>query len=311
MNIHVMQTQAKIIILIFVLIFDPCFGETIENWRLIYPEFDLSLSYYKNNLNYIKYYLNNDTEFPPNYILQKNKFQLLYETDRQKSTLSLDAYKIPRIIHQIWLGGTLPEKYQAWVKTWQNWKDWDYYLWTDENVKTLTLYNAELYETANNYGEKSDILRYEILHQLGGLYIDIDVECVHPNFFEFAHQNYSFYVGIEPVERKSIFSTGNAVLASAPHHPLMECIVTSLPLHVEDYVKKNPHSLSQETVKKTGPHYMHQIIYENIELLMQEGVIFPPTFFFPPVKCRPPLYLWPETVAIHYWEGSWNRITAN
>ncbi len=291
--------------ILLILVLNLAFCEAVENWRLVYPDFDLSLSYYGNSRNYRRYYLNKEISPLSDYIQQKNNFQSIYEADREKSFIPAGIYKIPRIIHQIWLGGELPEKYQAWVKTWQNWEGWDYYLWTDHNIHQLALHNAELYTAATNYGEKSDILRYEILLQLGGLYVDIDAECVHSDFFQFAHQNYSFYAAVEPVAKKSIFLTGNAILASAPGHPLMKQIVTRLPMHIEDYMKKNQ-NLAPETVKKTGPYYLHQILYENKPLLMQDGMIFPPTFFFPPVARAP--YLWPETVAIHYWDGSWSRL---
>jgi Glycosyltransferase sugar-binding region containing DXD motif len=38
--------------------------------------------------------------------------------------------------------------------------------------------NKEAFLSAYNYGMKSDILRYEILHSYGGVYIDTDYECV-------------------------------------------------------------------------------------------------------------------------------------
>lgn len=36
------------------------------------------------------------------------------------------------------------------------------------------------FDAAKNYGEKSDILRYEILFVYGGVYADVDVECLQP-----------------------------------------------------------------------------------------------------------------------------------
>lgn len=34
------------------------------------------------------------------------------------------------------------------------------------------------FDAATNFGEKSDILRYEILEKHGGVYADVDVACV-------------------------------------------------------------------------------------------------------------------------------------
>jgi mannosyltransferase OCH1-like enzyme len=36
------------------------------------------------------------------------------------------------------------------------------------------------FDRASNFGEKSDIWRYEILFRLGGVYVDTDFECVRP-----------------------------------------------------------------------------------------------------------------------------------
>ena len=45
-------------------------------------------------------------------------------------------------------------------------------------AKNFGMKNKEAFLSAYNYGMKSDILRYEILHSFGGVYIDTDYECV-------------------------------------------------------------------------------------------------------------------------------------
>ena len=56
--------------------------------------------------------------------------------------------------------------------------DWEYKLWTDETVKEITLINQELFDKAKNYGEKSDILKWELVYRFGGVYIDTDMEAL-------------------------------------------------------------------------------------------------------------------------------------
>lgn len=101
-------------------------------------------------------------------------------------------YRIPRIVHQIWLGSPPPEKYREWMTTWMNWQGWTYRLWTDEDVRCRELYNQELYDRADNYGEKSDILRLEILLEHGGMYVDVDFECIRPDTFDALHRTWDF-----------------------------------------------------------------------------------------------------------------------
>ena len=51
--------------------------------------------------------------------------------------------RIPKIIHQIWLGGALPQKYYAMQKTWQeHHPDWEYRLWTDADLPTFPFFSS-------------------------------------------------------------------------------------------------------------------------------------------------------------------------
>jgi hypothetical protein len=51
--------------------------------------------------------------------------------------------------------------------------------WSPEQKK-FKMKNKDAFSGATNYGEKSDILRYEILSQFGGIYVDCDFECLKP-----------------------------------------------------------------------------------------------------------------------------------
>ncbi len=122
----------------------------------------------------------------------------LYQKNVLQASLSPQV-RIPKIIHQIWLGSPLPQKYIQLQKSWQEkHPDWEYRLWTDESVKNFKMQNQALFESATNWGEKADILRYEILYQIGGLYVDTDFECVRS--FDTLHHLCDFYVGLETLE---------------------------------------------------------------------------------------------------------------
>ena len=96
---------------------------------------------------------------------------------------------IPKIIHNIWIQGyeNLPNENKV---TYANIKkinpEWDFMIWDDEMIKKLlkkypSIYN--IYIKTNNYTEtdnntiKSDIARYIIMKEYGGLYFDIDFNC--------------------------------------------------------------------------------------------------------------------------------------
>lgn len=88
--------------------------------------------------------------------------------------------QIPKTIHQIWIGNR--DKPHYWSDTWQHsflekYPDYKYVLWDNENTqRELKKYPPleMMYNHFQHYCYKADILRYIILHEYGGIYIDID-----------------------------------------------------------------------------------------------------------------------------------------
>ncbi len=88
---------------------------------------------------------------------------------------------IPRILHRVWLGTrALPTEQRAFGEGWARLNPgWEMRLWGDADVGALVS-DPESYARARNLSERSDVLRYEILHRFGGVYADTDVECLRP-----------------------------------------------------------------------------------------------------------------------------------
>ncbi len=220
-------------------------------------------------------------------------------------------FHIPRTFHHIWLGKKpFPEKYKDWQKTWQNIPGWEYKLWTDADVESLNLFNKELFYKEKNLGARADILRMEILYRFGGVYIDTDFECIKPDMFDILHQNYDFYCGLHPLDCLD-FLINNAIIGSVAGHPILKACIDNLASIEEDVVKRGPGLFTQMTLK-----YMNKNGFKD--------VVFPPTFFYPlgVFKMKKEKYppfpipheqletikeqvLKPETIAIHWWDGSW------
>ena len=106
------------------------------------------------------------------------------------------SYHVPAKIHFIWLGSFIPDKYKNNILTYvKNNRQHEVYLWTDHiasvtphnvsgiivrDVQPLHMFNRNLFDSEWNYGHKSDILRYEIVYQEGGIYTDTDSVSVKP-----------------------------------------------------------------------------------------------------------------------------------
>ncbi|HEX2978585.1 MAG TPA: glycosyltransferase [Candidatus Babeliales bacterium] len=236
--------------------------------------------------------------------------EIFNEKFLNRALIETNTYRIPPIIHIIWLGSNLPEKYSKWVNSWKaHHPDWQIILWNDELVKNINLFNQDLYDRATNFGEKSDILRCELLFQFGGLYVDTDFECLKP--FDELHKYCDFFAGMIPVDAFSVNDDGSGVLlgsalmGSIPGHPFMETM-----LHNMQRFKNEP-----GIVTRTGPWLLTRSFFEYAPEDQLISVIFPPTYFYPinspyiqqAGKGYSHNYIKNETYAIHWWEASWAK----
>jgi len=207
---------------------------------------------------------------------------------------------IPRIIHQIWLGSPLPERYKKFQESWKKFHpDWEYRLWTDADVKDFKLINQIAYDQSKNYAEKANVFRYEILDRLGGLYVDTDFECFRS--FDMLNQFYEFYTGMATINRVTLINNG--LIASIPGHPILKACINNI----------NKKNLGFGQMGKNGTIYFGQMVVESCEnnstLDLTKIMILPPTYLYPwpGVGAHKSLqeYILPTSFAVHYWDGTW------
>jgi len=290
-----------------------------DNPSIFFPDFELSLRRYGMSSDYYRFCMLDEgtpaksSKKDPAFNRQfKQALQSNYEIIRSLK-LNKDTPRIPRKIHQIWLGSPLPEDLKLAVSTWQNWEGWEYKLWTDEDLSHIQLRNRKLFDSLSNFGEKSDLLRYEILSQQGGLYLDVDCICLNPSFFELAHLNFDFYAGLEPLENTRYrISCCNALFGCSPKHPIIEALNDSLEANIAEVPDK------YNTWWRTGPIYFTNIIAKHLLAGAKVNIIFPPTVFYPisqrEIKDPPPkinTLIKPESVSIHLWERGWKKKPTN
>ena len=130
---------------------------------------------------------------------------------------------IPKIIHQTWRTSEVPPAWRYHVNTWKwHHPDWEYRFWTDEEgLKFIKEYFPNLLAKYIGFPyaiQRADLLRYALLYHYGGLYADIDYECLRP--FDMLIEDRSIILGYEPeihahdLNRKNMVS--NALMASSP-----------------------------------------------------------------------------------------------
>lgn len=212
--------------------------------------------------------------------------------------------RIPRIIHQIWLGSPLPEKYHQWQKSWQEYHpSWEYHLWTDADIEYLHNLGDffiedtyRYYQEATNYGERSDILKILLIHYYGGLYVDTDFECLRS--CEVFHHYYDMYIGVQPLD-VSYVQLGYALFGAYPRHPFIRKVI--------DALKTSRHYV--EIVRKTGPLMITECFVRYAHTIPSRIIALPASYFYPrdysdPIEPRS-AWIKPESFAVHHWAGSW------
>jgi mannosyltransferase OCH1-like enzyme len=90
---------------------------------------------------------------------------------------------IPRIIHQMWRDEVLPVRWAAMCETWKrHHPGWEYRFWTDEMLRAFVAeHYSDFLEVYDGFGQpvmRSDAARYLLLEHFGGVYADLDMECL-------------------------------------------------------------------------------------------------------------------------------------
>lgn len=96
-------------------------------------------------------------------------------------------HKIPKIIHQIWYQGQeyVPENYRKYAASWKHYnREYEYLLWDREEIEQLisNVYPQYLrfYMDLPTMIQKIDFAKYFIMYEYGGVYVDMDCECLKP-----------------------------------------------------------------------------------------------------------------------------------
>lgn len=274
----------------------------------------------------------------------KNYSQKHFFSDRD--LVEKTPYKIPQIFHTIWLTSPtnpveVPKQYITWAEEAEKSnpcsEGWQHLLWIKnkkllpDTVKYLSSKNSPLkiqeyddlnlpykiseilsqYISERKLGKASDLLRYLLVEQMGGIYKDTDYliarSCIVLN------KVYDFYAGIEPM---STF-IGNAFIAAKAHHPVLQHVIKMILRNHTDaappYIKKISKQDAFRTVLETGPNVLSVAFYEAAGQSSNIDIIFPPMMLYPTpnpsypqkVVIKPGENIPEDSLGAHYWNTSW------
>lgn len=251
------------------------------------------------------------------------RFRLLFKKNAPLIDAAKGSLKIPKTAHFIWLGPRpFPPESVANIRSWiaQN-PDWNFKFWTDR-PRDLPCHGMEIvvmkeypfsilkrcYATSNNWGEKSDILRFEILYHQGGVYADHDASCLQP--FTPYHQVYDFFCGLQtphpPFVGRNI-TAGNGVIGACPGHPVIKSVIDLIDQRWEPIGEKFTKDSALPT-EQIGMERTYIALTDALALSLDRpgynDIVFPAAYFFPKKGLEPIL-------SQHFFATSWSARKSN
>lgn len=232
---------------------------------------------------------------------------------------------IPRTIHQVYESGIdqLSPPLLAMRETWKEFHpNWTYEFWDKERINAFIQQGYpqywDAYHSFKYNVQRWDAIRYLILYSLGGMYVDMDYECIEP--FDTLLEDKACCFAAEPEEHTKVFKKdtyfNNALIATVPGHPFLGKIIESV--FSDSLRHKNYPNKMMEVLETTGP-LMLSSLYQEIEN-KEDIYIIPAKQVSPFTKSDVQIYMsgnaseefkvhldqkLSEAIAVHYFLGSW------
>jgi mannosyltransferase OCH1-like enzyme len=149
----------------------------------------------------------------------------------------------------------------VWFSCQTSWKekypDYKYILWTDEDLDAFMKKKyPSYYSMYSNYDKnikRIDMARYFILHYYGGIYADMDYECLH----RFDDQLPPDKVSICESPHKKWEKVQNALMASPAGHPFWLLVIE----------EATHRTKNKNVLKSTGPILLTDVYLKNKEMV--------------------------------------------
>jgi hypothetical protein len=220
---------------------------------------------------------------------------------------------IPAILHQTWKDAHVPAAFRPLQRSWLTHNPaWEYRFWSDAAARRFVAeqhaWLLPLYDAYDEPIKRVDVARYLWMQHHGGVYADLDFECLRPLAPLLTGKR--LVLGLEPDEHVQPWVTSrglgrivcNAFIASEPGHPFWDFLLRRLEA-----------SRHLDPLDATGPFFLTRAIAEYAPA--HELSIVPAPVLYPAGKAEcwaangdsSRMRLPPEAVAVHHFYGTWFR----
>jgi hypothetical protein len=210
---------------------------------------------------------------------------------------------IPKFLHYVWVGGPMPDTQRRYLDTWhESNPDFQIICWNEQNIDMSQPIIRDAYKR-KKWAKVADIARLQAVLRSGGIYLDTDFKIV-KSLAPLLHHK-CFYA-FQTQESGSDW-IGNGAFGAEPGHWFIREALDGL------YAMRPSLLLERPTV--FGPKHITRLLrahglgggYEPQGVLVKDVYVAPVPVFYPfgYAETFTPACITEDTLAVHFWEGSW------
>ena len=211
--------------------------------------------------------------------------------------------RVQKILHQIWLDPVepIPEKFMAYRETWlKNHPNWQHKLWTAKNVSSLfPLICQRAFDLIPHNVFKSDLLRLELIHRFGGVYVDLDFECAR-----------NIEPAIEDITEFAAFQSPGLLctsfLGGMQNSQIYRKMLASMALNVTMLLQARRLTKVRDYLNVTGPQAFTRFVSRDPHFTGLDTELFYPYHWTEAGKFKG-FEAYPKAYAAHHWAGTWTK----
>jgi len=225
----------------------------------------------------------------------------------------------PKIIFQTWKNKTPPKKMAYWSETWRQYNpDYEYILWDDQDnrrfVQEEFAWFLPTYDAYDVEIKRADAIRYMFLYKYGGIYADLDFECMKP--FDTLLETYvSYDIVLGSMDSRGSWHSKNnipnAIMISKPGAKFWIRLLERMQEKEKAKAKRTEELTGPIVLKECirwwdweikilAPEILYPISWSTNQEERQKSLRADPTLLTQVMKCK-----YPSAYAVTYWTHSW------